>query len=65
MRQTFFNITSLRGSYVLTGVAYLSEGVAATSTAGLSVFYLTTFLFVIDLRMFRYDSALPYSCRFS
>lgn len=44
MRQTFFNITSLRGSYVLTGVAYLSEGVAATSTAGLSVFCLTTFL---------------------
>lgn len=45
MRQTFFNITSLRGSYVLTGVAYLSEGVAATSIVGLSVFYLTTFCF--------------------
>lgn len=38
MRQTFFNITSLRGSDSLTGVAYLSEGVAATSIVGLSVF---------------------------
>ena len=45
MRQTFFNVTSLRGpcvrkrgTFIPTGVAYLYEGVTATSIVILPLF---------------------------